>query len=118
MREVKQYRQGDVLIETIEAIPVRQPYIHERLLVRGEGRYHGHYIEGEVDIFENNHFSIKDTTCHYIKLKSKGELVHRHTETKEKTGDHKTIELPPGTYRIIRQREYNPYLKAIELLHD
>lgn len=113
-----QYRQGDVLIEKIEEIPTHGKATTDPLLVRGEGRYHGHYIEGEVKILSNQNFGTEDTTSHYLNIKSESELVHRHTESKVKTGDHETITLPPGRYRVIRQREYNPYLRAIQILKD
>ena len=38
------YRQGDVLIEAVGEIPKREKS-SETLLVRGEGRNHGHFIK-------------------------------------------------------------------------
>lgn len=113
-----QYRQGDVLIEKIEEIPGNTQPSNDQLLVRGEGRYHGHFMEGEVDIMRNQKFGPEDNTSHYLRVRSKSELVHRHTESKAKTGDHETITIPAGRYRVIRQREYNPYLRAIQILKD
>jgi len=113
-----QYRQGDVLLEKIEEIPEHGDPSSDRLLVRGEGRYHGHFMEGEVEILKNQNFGPGDTTSHFLTVKKDSELVHRHTESKAKTGDHETLKIPPGRYRVIRQREYNPYLKAIQILKD
>ncbi len=50
------YRQGDVLLEKLSSIPNRST-TNESLLVRGEGRNHGHFIKGddvEILIAEEN----------------------------------------------------------------
>lgn len=90
----------------------------ERLLVRGEGRYHGHFIRGEVEVFQNQEFGPENTTSHFLDIRGKAVLEHRHTETGEPTGEHGDLKLKPGKYRVIRQREYNPYARVIEIIRD
>ncbi|GCD80456.1 hypothetical protein [Schleiferia thermophila] len=106
-----QWRQGDVLIESIPEDELKGKEANSNLLVRGEGRYHGHYATGNVTV-------LSDGSEIFLRVHSKAQIEHLHTQTLLFTGEHAPIDLPKGTYRIIRQREYNPYLKAIELIQD
>lgn len=106
-----QWRQGDVLIERIDdTTPLTQP-VSGNLLVRGEGRYHGHFATGDIEVYCDEHHM-------YLNVITSGKIEHLHTETLEFTGEHHPITLPKGKYRIIRQREYNPYEKSIMLVQD
>lgn len=113
-----QFRQGDVLIEKVNELGKNIEASPETLLVRGEGRYHGHYILGEVDIFDNLNFSVDNTTSHFIDVKEEATLKHLNTQTKLPTREHGDVPLKPGRYRVIRQREFNPYGKIIEFIKD
>lgn len=113
-----QYRQGDVLVEHVSTISESVIPTQETLLVRGEGRYHGHFIEGEVEIFENPEFSAEDTTSHFLEIKKPATLKHLNTETKAPTREHCDVPLAPGKYRVIRQREFNPYARIIQIIRD
>ena len=93
-------RQGDVLILSVEAIPdgLRRseqdgPTIR---LAEGEATGHNHSIATEdvVDCFA-------DDATGAIFLRTIRQSVVTHPE-------HGPITLPPGTYRITRQREYSP----------
>lgn len=113
------WRQGDVLIERIDSFSKTSlNETKDRLLVRGEGKYHGHFILGEVEIFANEEFSTSDTVSHFIEVKKEATLKHLHLLTNEATGEHGDLNIAPGTYRVIRQREYNPYAKIIEIIKD
>lgn len=113
-----QARQGDVLIEQIEDFPQKEIFkTDETLLVQGEGRDHGHFIVGDVDIFENNDDSDIQTT-HYLNIKQESKLKHLMISTGLFTNEHEEITIKPGKYRVIRQREYDPYLKVIRILQD
>lgn len=113
------WRQGDVLIEEFEGFNNSNlAKSEDRLLVQGEGRFHGHFIIGEVDIFPNPDFSEQNTVSHYLSVKEESTLRHLHTETKNFTGEHGDLVLKPGRYKVIRQREYNPYAKVIEIIKD
>jgi len=113
-----QWRQGDVLIEQINELKEGLSKTKDNLLVRGEGRYHGHFIEGEIEIYPNPNFGVEDTVSHYLSVEEEAVLKHLHTETKLPTGEHHQLKLKPGKYRVIRQREYNPYAKVIQIIRD
>lgn len=56
---------------------------------------HNHIISGAVTMYDENEF------ISYLDVSESSEVVHlRNFDT------HKTIKLPPGKYRITRQREY------------
>lgn len=115
------YRQGDVLIEEISDIPERT-VINETLLVRGEGRNHGHFIIGsELTIMEARSGELTEgggIITQYLDLKKKAELRHLLIDSGAWTNEHDPILIPPGKYRVIKQREYNPYSKAIRAVRD
>lgn len=86
----KQYRQGDVLIESIDSIPEKAKLDESNILVYGETTGHAHRLEGGhvLEIGEDK----------YVVAGSNAKVVHE---------EHDTIELPEGTYKVIRQREYD-----------
>lgn len=115
------YRQGDVLIE--EAVLKKGLALcSDRLLVRGEGRNHAHYIMGEdVEVYPAGDDFLSDgggIVTHFIKVNREASLEHRFVDSLKQTSEHGTIAIPPGTYRVIRQREYNPYDRAIRVVKD
>ncbi|MCA1750605.1 MAG: hypothetical protein ABR572_04865 [Cryomorphaceae bacterium] len=115
------YRQGDVLIERIANLP-QAPLTTERLLVRGEGRNHGHFMTGEaVEITKADDDTFTEgggIVTHYLNVHESCTLEHLLIDSTEWTGEHAAIEIPPGTYRVIRQREFDPYAKAIRAVKD
>jgi len=111
---MKQYRQGDLLIEEVNSIPGNLKKTKNNILARGEGSNHIHVIDKEnVDIYENDDL----ITTHYLKIWNKAEIKHINENTGSQA-EHNSIILDTGDYRIIRQREYNPYLKEIERVQD
>lgn len=106
-----QWRQGDVLIESISETELKGQEADSNLLVRGEGRYHGHFATGDATVYRSG-------SELFLSVHSSARIEHLHTETLQFTGEHAPIELPKGYYRIIRQREYNPYLKIIDFIQD
>jgi len=115
------YRQGDVLIEKIPEIPDRE-VVTESLLIRGEGRNHGHFIVGsDLTISRANNNELTEgggIITQYLELKQEAELRHLLIDSGHWTNEHDTIHIPPGKYRVIKQREYNPYAKAIRAVRD
>lgn len=95
------YRQGDVLIRRIDALPVTelQPIARDKgrvVLAYGEVTGHAHAI---VDPGVN--FLINQQTLErYLEVKDPVAFL-RHEE-------HSEIQLPAGLYQIIQQREYTP----------
>jgi hypothetical protein len=94
------YRQGDVLIIAVSAIPeMLDPIDREGgrvVLAHGEVTGHAHAIRAEgAALFRDPKLmavfmTVTDTP-----------VALEHDE-------HDTIMLPPGNYRVIRQREYSP----------
>ncbi len=115
------YRQGDVLIERIDEIPTTKDCT-DRLLVRGEGRNHAHYIMGEgvsIGIPEDTeNTSEREMVTHYLSITEEARLEHLLIDSEMWTEEHDTIRIPPGTYKVIRQREYDPYARAIRMVKD
>ena len=111
----KQFRQGDVLIEKIDHTPKGKKLNKDNkfLLVIGEGRNHGHFIEGDVDVLE------KSDENHEFELTVNEDAQLKHLLIDSGiVADHAPITIPKGNYRVIRQVEYNPYLKEIQKVQD
>lgn len=115
------YRQGDVLIERA-CKGEKTDLTDERLLVRGEGRNHGHFITGKnvvISIAADGELTEGGgIVTHYLEVTESCTLEHKLIDAEAWTGEHAPITIPPGTYRVIRQREYNPYAKAIRAVKD
>ena len=86
-----QYRQGDLLIEKIQARQFSQhaSRVENRVLAYGEVTGHAHRLTGG-ELWQDRGEMI-------AVLDAPTTLVHE---------EHDTITLPEGTYRVIRQREY------------
>src|SRR5262245_45903403 len=98
-----QYRQGDVLIERIAEIPVKTTRrIPGAILAQGEATGHHHAIDNAeaVELYEDS--SGRDTQAGSVRfMRLTRESVLKHQE-------HAPIALPPGNYKVTRQREYTP----------
>ncbi|MGP0091028.1 MAG: hypothetical protein ACLPKB_13865 [Xanthobacteraceae bacterium] len=95
------YRQGDVLLVRVRSIPqALEPVAREMgrvVLAHGEVTGHAHAIrDAHAAMF-------RDAKGGAIFMNVSGEapVALEHDE-------HDTIDVPPGTYRVIRQREYSP----------
>lgn len=94
---MKLYRQGDVLFKAVKSIPEG-----------GKVRKSGHILEGEVTghihrLAETQLTEAEVLECGdglFLSVTGEGvSIVHE---------EHRTLELPPGNYEIVRQREYSP----------
>jgi hypothetical protein len=92
---MKIYRHGDVLIAAIESLPAEARPREGLVLAAGEITGHAHRIEteGRAELFEAGQELFLRV------LGSPARVVHE---------EHQPIELPPGNYRVWRQREYDP----------
>lgn len=105
----KIYRQGDVLLVPISEIPkAAKPTAakHRRLiLAAGEATGHHHSVQ------ETESVSLLEVPSQneLFLLVKEGDALLEHQE-------HATITVPPGTYRVVRQREYTP--EAIQRVAD
>lgn len=93
------YRQGDVLIQRVDQKPKNLTPIPREggkvVLAHGEVTGHSHAIS-ETGV----EFGRDETGATYLEIANAlAMLTHQ---------EHGTIELPRGTYRVTRQREYSP----------
>ena len=92
---MKIYRHGDVLITPVDQVPVDARPRQGLVLAYGEITGHAHRIETDAraELFEAG------TQLFLRVLGSPARVVHE---------EHRVIELPPGNYRVWRQREFDP----------
>lgn len=90
------YRQGDVLIERVDAMPEgatsRKRENGRVILAHGEVTGHAHAVTGPAELFDADRQT-------FLRVGENAAVVHE---------EHATIALPPGDYRIKRQCEYTP----------
>lgn len=89
-------RQGDLLIIEVSEVPQGKPVRRENqrlILARGEVTNHAHAIATPnvklIEAFQE----------HYIVAPVPFQITHE---------EHATVEMPAGTFKVIRQREYSP----------
>lgn len=93
------YRQGDVLLQRVENTPTNLTPIPREggkvVLAHGEVTGHAHAIADSGVRFGRDGSGVT-----YLEIADAlAMLTHQ---------EHGTIELPKGTYRVTRQREYSP----------
>ena len=104
-----QYRQGDVFVEKVKALPKSARLVDRKdkriVLAYGEATGHAHAIhESFVELYED------DNGIYWLRIpegKNLATLVHE---------EHDTINLKPGIWRVNRQREYSP--DKIRVVYD
>jgi hypothetical protein len=95
--KLKKFRQGDVLIEQVVRIPkdaVRQKPKGRIILAHGEATGHHH----SVDMDAADWWKQPDG-AQFLQVEEAAAVEHQ---------EHSRIDLPPGNYRVRRQREYSP----------
>lgn len=117
--ERRQFRQGDVLIESVAEIPAvakGQEKFRQLTLAYGEKTGHRHVLETEdpADWWKleekANRPHISDglgASDLFFSIAAGGTVNHP---------EHAPIQLPPGLYRVTHQREYSP--TAIRTVSD
>ena len=92
------YRQGDIFIQEVSALPADLPELAHGTLAHGEVTGHSHRLE-DIDtatLFAGDRENLE----HYLQVDEPGaRVVH---------DEHGPIALQPGIYRTWRQREYTP----------
>lgn len=97
---MRQYRQGDVLIVEVEAIPAaatEDPATGDLVLALGEATGHRHrFAAGN----RPRMFRAADDRLKYLLLSDECDLLHE---------EHDRVRVGGGTYRVVHpQREYTP----------
>ena len=100
MRKKLLVRQGDVLIEQVSNDPKRSPH---KVVPRDGGRIV--LANGEAT---GHCHAIHEAGAEMVELESGERFVVSEVGIRIVHEEHAPIELPPGRYRIGRQREYSP----------
>ena len=97
------WRQGDIFIETVKAVPEQAKARPSLILAEGEITGHSHRVRdsGTAVVLAHESGTFLEVTA--------AEAVVVHDE-------HAPIPLVRGTYRFWRQREYSP--EAIRVVRD
>ena len=85
------YRQGDLLFRKIKSIPKKVKKKDDDIIVKGEVTGHAHRLVNGV-IYET-------WNQMYLEANPGATVVHE---------EHDSIELDPGFYEVVRQREFDP----------
>jgi hypothetical protein len=121
MKHIKGH-QGDVQIKMIKSLPQNANRITNRPLAYGEVSGHIHVLTGDVNLFEmdGRTFAVIGNDGGRMQHVLENNVTPRcMLETKElQVADHKSILLPPGTYEIGIQKQFNPFKKAFERVID
>ena len=88
------YRQGDLLFRKVDRIPSGFSSSRDPVILRGEATGHKHELVNGVVFRAKYHREL------YIEVQKNGRIIHE---------EHRTLELPIGTFLVIRQREYSPW---------
>lgn len=112
-----QQRQGDVLVEPVatlppDAKPAERDALGRVVLALGEASGHAHAIRcAEVVAFRMPSSELDATAnralVDYILVGGSGaKLAHEYDSGAK--AEHDTLDLAPGAYRVVQQREYSP----------
>lgn len=100
------YRQGDVLIKRVRAIPTgAKPKARDNgrvVLAWGEqtGHLHQILVADRLPAADDAVLLTVAESATFLRLAKKAQLVHE---------EHAAIDLAPGTYEIVHQREWTPW---------
>lgn len=111
-------RQGDILLQQIDAgiIPAPSnmiPIQNSRTLALGEATGHHHTFtnpQQQVLLYRDMKNGKPDEPeLVQVIAKEGAELTHQ---------EHNAITVPEGTYKVVREQEYNPFEKALQRTVD
>jgi hypothetical protein len=95
------FRQGDILIIPVDAIPANHEQVAREngrvVLAHGEATGHAHAIADERAAL----FRDPQIAAVFMHVTGGAPVALEHDE-------HETIQIPPGRYEVRRQREYAP----------
>ena len=98
----KQYRQGDVLLVEISIIPKGIKKENKCILAYGEVTGHKHQIMENGVLYKSENES-------FLEMSNDGVLSHE---------EHHQIKIPKGQYKVIIQKEYNPFENLVRTVTD
>lgn len=112
--QINQIRQGDVLLVRVKETPKGAKECVDNAVAEGELHNHYHRIRsknpGDVMVMEHN-------DNFFVSVKNCGTIEHVIGNTEVKA-DHDIIEIPEGKWKVVIQRQYNPFQKTIDKVRD
>lgn len=112
---LKDFRHGDVDGIAIHLIPSDAKPVENKTVMYGEQTGHHHTFSGQVQVFE----PLKPTfievegeqrqVLKYVQVSGKAELTHQ---------EHKTTQIPEGSYAILQEMEFDPLEQQIRRVMD
>jgi hypothetical protein len=105
-----QLRQGDVLLEEIDAATVQEtarkaPSERGVVVAEGEMTGHAHLVAPETAYEFTGTVKSDGTAARFLQVTTDSELRH---EGINEPGDHDTITLKKATYKVTTQLEFDP----------
>lgn len=102
------FRQGDVLLLPTGAVPAPERIVQDGgtlVLAHGEATGHSHVVESDRAQLAMRLVTrlVSREEAHRLYL-----LVHGDEPVELRHQEHDTLLIPPGAYKVIRQREYEP----------
>lgn len=101
---MKIYRHGDVLIRQIKELPENLKKYNSKIVAEGEATGHNHELVG------NN--------CQVLVDEKQLKFILVEEPTKIKHPEHKEIELDPGNYEVVIEKEYDYFLEEVKKVQD
>jgi hypothetical protein len=100
---MKQFRHGDVIIQQVSGLPDKLDPLPHLILAHGELTGHAHRVVPAAGAKLS-----RSELGMFLEVSTEGlQVVHE---------EHASISLPPGVYRVWRQREYSP--EEIRIVRD
>ncbi|MCW8133166.1 MAG: hypothetical protein KIS92_22670 [Planctomycetota bacterium] len=95
-KALRQWRQGDVMIEWVNRFPAEAKRCSTVVLASGDSTGHSHRMQNETDawIFEDASGAL------FLQVVAESAVLE-HDE-------HRAITIPRGMYRVWKQREFDP----------
>lgn len=87
------YRQGDLLLRRVFALPENLRPRQSEILAEGETTGHRHRLVGQAQILDGE-------DGEYLRVNEKSVLVHE---------EHNEVKLDAGFYKVIHEREFDPF---------
>ena len=105
------YRQGDVLLVPVEAMPDGLYAMdHEGgrvVLALGEATGHAHAITDDgATLYSDDPVAKRESNVVYLRVRRPAALLHE---------EHSQIDLPPGVYHVVRQRQWSDQEEPIRV---
>ena len=112
-------RHGDVLLRTISEIPNKESLKvkADNVLEYGEVSGHSHQLIGATDAITVYTDPATEQTADYVEIDA-SQLVNTAETVTLVHEEHNAIQLEPGAYEVVRQRELNPYEDAVRNVMD